>query len=98
MEKRTVLDLFCGCGGMSWGLQQQGFHVVAGIDNSKPALDTFQLNHPTAKAILQDITQSVPSEIMELWNGRLRLFCQIIESKCVCFFENISPLNDQLKG
>ena len=34
MEKYNVLDLFCGCGGMSWGLAKKGFNIVAGFDDS----------------------------------------------------------------
>ena len=40
----TVVDLFCGCGGLSLGFQQAGFKVLAGIDHDKPALQTFQKN------------------------------------------------------
>ena len=32
MNKLNVLDLFCGCGGMSKGLQDSGLNVIAGID------------------------------------------------------------------
>jgi hypothetical protein len=28
----NVLDLFCGCGGMSRGLEDAGLNVIAGID------------------------------------------------------------------
>jgi len=27
----TVVDLFSGTGGLSWGLSQHGFNVIAGI-------------------------------------------------------------------
>ena len=30
---KNVLDLFCGCGGLSLGFEKAGFKVVAGIDN-----------------------------------------------------------------
>lgn len=41
MKRYNVLDLFCGCGGMSWGLAKKGFNIVAGIDNWDTALKTF---------------------------------------------------------
>lgn len=44
MSKPTVLDLFCGAGGFSEGFRQQGFAIVAGIDNYAPAIDTFNFN------------------------------------------------------
>lgn len=38
----NVLDLFCGCGGMSWGLAKKGFHIAAGFDIWDVALKTYQ--------------------------------------------------------
>ena len=34
----TVIDLFCGCGGLSLGFKQAGYQVLAGIDHERPAL------------------------------------------------------------
>lgn len=45
MTKRRVVDFFCGAGGFSEGFRQQGFEVVMGIDNWRPAVDTHNLNH-----------------------------------------------------
>lgn len=39
-----VIDLFCGCGGFTLGLQNAGFDVVVGIDNWTPALDVYRAN------------------------------------------------------
>jgi DNA (cytosine-5)-methyltransferase 1 len=46
----TVVDLFCGCGGLSHGFIQAGYQAVLGVDNDSTALRTFQANHncPTA--------------------------------------------------
>lgn len=52
----NVLDLFCGCGGLSYGFEKAGFHVLLGIDNDAKALETFELNHRNAKSICGDIT------------------------------------------
>ncbi|MBF0504829.1 MAG: DNA cytosine methyltransferase [Candidatus Omnitrophica bacterium] len=65
MKKFTVLDLFCGCGGMSWGLHKNGFNVVAGIDTWEPALNTFQLNHPEAIAINANLTELKPGDLLK---------------------------------
>ena len=40
---RTV-DLFCGCGGLSLGLENAGFNVVCGLDNWTEALDVYRKN------------------------------------------------------
>ena len=65
MEKYNVLDLFCGCGGMSWGLAKKGFNIVAGFDIWDIALQTYQHNHKNAKAVNLDITDAVPSEALK---------------------------------
>ena len=30
--KNTVLDLFCGCGGISYGFHLAGFEIIGGVD------------------------------------------------------------------
>jgi len=54
-DSLTVLDLFSGCGGFSYGFQSSGFRVVAGVDNSEIALKTFELNHIGSKGLLVDM-------------------------------------------
>lgn len=44
----TVIDLFCGAGGLSEGFRQAGFRVLAGNDINKAAGRTFKLTHPEA--------------------------------------------------
>lgn len=63
-EKRyTVLDLFCGCGGLSLGFEQAGYDVLAGIDVWKDALVTYQANHKNSKAIQADLMTLQPEEV-----------------------------------
>lgn len=59
----NVLDLFCGCGGLSYGFESAGYNIVLGIDNDKKALETFELNHKGAKSICGDITAIHSSDI-----------------------------------
>jgi len=48
-KKYTVLDLFCGCGGLSKGFEMAGFDVILAIDNWEDALVTYRYNyHDTA--------------------------------------------------
>lgn len=44
--KPTLVDLFCGSGGLSLGLTQSGFQVIFANDIEKSALRTYQFNHP----------------------------------------------------
>lgn len=53
----NVLDLFSGCGGLSLGFQNAGYHVVLGIDNDDAALNTFRKNHIDAKGENIDLFQ-----------------------------------------
>lgn len=54
-KKINVLDLFCGCGGLSLGFEDAGFNVAFGIDNWSDALKTFTFNHKNARAIQKDL-------------------------------------------
>lgn len=42
----TLVDLFCGAGGLSLGLSQAGFRIVFANDIERSALRTYQFNHP----------------------------------------------------
>ena len=55
-RKLSVIDLFCGCGGLSLGFEKAGFNILLGIDNDSKALETFELNHNGSKSICGDIT------------------------------------------
>ena len=57
INKFNVLDLFCGCGGLSKGFESAGFNIVLGIDNDKQALETFEKNHKNSIALNLDLSQ-----------------------------------------
>lgn len=67
--RKTVVDLFCGCGGMSSGAQRAGFEVVAGVDIEKKYIASFSRNFPNAHSITDDITKIAPAE----FSGRIGL-------------------------
>ncbi len=46
--ERTVVDLFCGAGGMSLGFAQAGFEVAFGVDSDRHSVGTFARNHGPA--------------------------------------------------
>ncbi|MDB2614184.1 DNA cytosine methyltransferase [Chlamydiales bacterium] len=54
-RKFTVIDLFSGCGGFSYGFQEAGFQVILGVDNTEIALKTFKKNHFGSKTLLFDL-------------------------------------------
>lgn len=58
-KDRTVVDLFCGAGGLSEGFRQAGFHVLAGSDYDPAAGKTFAATHPEATFLggrIQDLS------------------------------------------
>jgi DNA (cytosine-5)-methyltransferase 1 len=55
LAKPTVLDLFCGAGGLAEGFAQAGYKVLGGIDNSIHAIRTFEANFSNAQGVLADL-------------------------------------------
>lgn len=51
----TVIDLFCGAGGLSEGFRQVGFDVVLGIDNWDTACESFEANNPHSDVRCEDV-------------------------------------------
>ena len=56
-----VVDLFCGCGGLSLGFQKAGLDVVAAYDKWDAALAVYRLNfdHTADELDLADVENSV---------------------------------------
>jgi DNA (cytosine-5)-methyltransferase 1 len=62
-KKLNVLDLFCGCGGLSLGFEQAGFKIVLGIDSWNEALNTFKENHKNANILCTDLSKLNSKEV-----------------------------------
>lgn len=62
----SVVDLFCGIGGLTNGFVTEGFNVVAGIDADPSCKYAFTANND-AKFILKDITDVNAQEIIDLF-------------------------------
>ena len=50
-----IIDLFCGCGGLSKGFEMAGFEPVLAIDFWEDAIKTYNYNHKKAIAICDNI-------------------------------------------
>lgn len=66
MKKYNALDLFSGCGGLSEGLREAGFSVVAAFDNDANSIETYRLNHPDTIVFEGDIRNVDTSEIKKI--------------------------------
>lgn len=64
-HKYNILDLFCGCGGMSLGFEQAGFKVLLGIDFWKDALETYRFNRKNANTLCADMAVLSGKEVAD---------------------------------
>lgn len=66
----TIIDLFCGAGGIAEGFRQAGFRSVAASDVDPDACATFARNFPDAVVVHGDIRDaSVRSQVLEAGAG-----------------------------
>ena len=54
--KVTVIDLFCGAGGLSLGFEMAGFDILLGVDLDSRCITTYSQNH-LARGVEQDISK-----------------------------------------
>ena len=64
-KKHTAIDLFCGAGGLTTGLKEAGFSVLAGFELNATAAETYKSNHKRTKIYIDDISRIDPIEIMK---------------------------------
>jgi DNA (cytosine-5)-methyltransferase 1 len=67
MVKKTQLkaiDFFCCGGGMTYGFQQAGIDVIAGIDIDPNCKETYELNNKPAEFIEADIKKLTETELI----------------------------------
>ena len=62
----SAVDLFCGVGGLTYGLQQVGINVVAGLDVDETCKYAFEENND-ATFISKDIRKFTGAELSELY-------------------------------
>ncbi|MFH1333192.1 MAG: DNA cytosine methyltransferase [archaeon] len=71
MEKPTVIDLFCGCGGFSLGFLNAGYKIILGVDNDEYSLKTYSENFPNSTALNMDLSAIDTKKIKEISNGKI---------------------------
>ncbi|MCF6269819.1 MAG: DNA (cytosine-5-)-methyltransferase [Melioribacteraceae bacterium] len=65
-EKISAVDIFCGIGGLSYGLEKAGIDITAGIDIDESCRYTFETNCNT-KFINKDIQEISGNELNSLY-------------------------------
>ena len=70
-----MVDLFSGCGGLSFGFEQAGFECILGVDIEQSALNTFSHNHKHAKGLNLDLSEdaSIDTIINEIGSKKIDL-------------------------
>lgn len=64
-----IIDLFCGCGGLSSGFVKAGFKIACAIDMWKDATITFKKNHKDVNEILNISTETfIKNNILTIKN------------------------------
>ena len=58
------LDLFCGGGGMTYGLRAAGIRVVCGVDVDARCASTYVRNNPGTKYHLANVKTANPAELV----------------------------------
>lgn len=59
-----ALDLFCGAGGLSSGLERAGFKVALAVDNWGAAHETFTCNFPEVAFLAADLGQLGSADLL----------------------------------
>ena len=59
LNEFRILDLFCGAGGLSWGMHKNPhFKTMVALDFDEKAVATFKNNMPNSKVLVGDITNA----------------------------------------
>lgn len=67
MRKLTFVDLFCGCGGFSLGMERAGFACLAAVDFNPEAIAVFGKNFAHVPQVLErDLTKFSPQDLAKL--------------------------------
>jgi DNA (cytosine-5)-methyltransferase 1 len=68
MDKVKVIDLFCGAGGLSYGLSMAGYEIIAAIDNCKSSLETYRKNHDVEYVLNRNLNRNdlTPTELKRI--------------------------------
>jgi len=70
MSRLYFIDLFCGCGGFSLGMERAGLRGLAAIDSNHEAIAVFQKNLPRIPYVLQKKIEEFPpkelASVMEI--------------------------------
>ena len=91
-SKINCLDLFSGCGGLSYGFHKEGFNIITCNELEKPISETYKHNYPDTNVIVGDITSKKIKE--ELYNQFTDINCDIVLGGPPCVAYSMSGLRN----
>lgn len=59
-----AIDLFSGCGGLSQGLKDAGYEILAAVEIDSKACETYRANHPEVEILSADIRKVSAAALM----------------------------------
>jgi DNA (cytosine-5)-methyltransferase 1 len=68
-DSPTVVDLFCGAGGLTAGFEEAGLHVAIASDIWHPAAETHRANFPHVPFVEADIRDLSPLDFKQYCGG-----------------------------
>ena len=70
----SVIDMFCGVGGLTHGFLSEGFDVIAGVDIDETVKFAYEHNNPGARFVQANIEVLDPQDVMEWFpNNSIRI-------------------------
>lgn len=65
----VALDVFCGAGGVTFGLRKSGIKVAVGVDRNEDCRFTYTQNNPASQFIREDIRKLSAKTLMSYAGG-----------------------------
>ena len=69
VQDASVVDLFCGAGGLSQGFYQEGFRIAAGVDADEDCRHAFERNNG-GKFLRRNIVDVTAAEVADAFGSR----------------------------
>lgn len=75
----TAIDLFSGCGGLTRGLKDAGYRVLAAVEIDRKACETYRANHQNVALLSEDIRQVSAAKLLRSSGlKRANLICWLV--------------------